>query len=418
MELSIFQQLGVAVVLSGLIGLERERRSQLHEYKSFGGIRTFSLIGLLGALSYMLSLHSPVIFAVLTAGFLGLLIASYVMTNMKSKVVGATSEIAAIMVYIIGIMSAMENYLLATSVALISVAILHFKRPLHDWAKDVKNVEILSTIEFVLIAFIVLPLLPNTAFGPYEFFNPYIIWLMVVFISGISFISYIAIKLFGAKRGILFSGFFGGLISSTALTLSFSGQSKKNKSLISPYVVAVVIASSAMFVRVLVEVAILNPVLVKMLLLPMLSMAAVGSIAILYFILGKDGSSHKKVKHKPMKLESPFSLWPALKFGMFFASILFFAKFAQATMGDKGLYITSFVSGLLDVDAITVSVATLAKGELSTLSAVTAITIAAMTNTVAKAGMFFVFGARKAAIRIAVVFTLMLIAGGVSLLFI
>ncbi|MFH1218790.1 MAG: MgtC/SapB family protein [Candidatus Peregrinibacteria bacterium] len=417
MDLEIFKQLGIAVLLASLVGLEREQKYQKFGLDGFGGIRTFALIGLLGALAYFLSALSIFFSVALTVGFFGLLIASYVVVNGRYKKMGVTSEIAGVIVYLVGVLSGMERYLLATTVALATLAILHFKKPLHRWAQHLKNEEVVSTIQFVVIAFVVLPLLPNQAFGPYGFFNPYIVWLMVVFISGISFASYVAIKLFGAKRGIGLTGFLAGLVSSTALVLSFSGQSKKNERIVNPYVVAVIVASSAMFFRILLEVLVLNKELLPKILVPMLTMGIVGVIGVAFFWFKKE-KLPESAQRDVLNMKSPFSLMPALKFGAFFAFILFLSKFANAVMGNSGLYLASAVSGLMDVDAITVSMANLAKSEITHGAAVGAITLAAMVNTVVKGGMFMILGARRVAWRILAVYGAMLLAGGAALMFV
>lgn len=416
MDLTIFQQLGIAIVLGSLIGLEREHKYQKLGLDTFGGIRTFALIGMLGALAYIFSSFSIIFSVALTVGFFSLLIASYLVSARKYEKIGFTSEIAAVLVYLIGVLSGMQKFLLATVVGLATLCILYFKKPLHKWAEQLKNEEVVSTIQFIVIAFVILPLLPNQEFGPYGFFNPYIVWLMVVFISGISFASYIAIRLFGAKKGIGLTGFLAGLISSTALTLSFSGESKKNPKVINPYVMAIVIACTAMFFRILIEIAVLNRDLLMRLLIPMLTMGIVGAAGVLYFWFKKDRLPEATVEHA-LSMKSPFSLVPALKFGAFFALILFLVKFGNAALGAKGIYLTSILSGIIDVDAITVSMANLANNELLQSSAVTAIIIAAMVNTFVKGAIFIFLGNRKAAWKIIAVFGLMLGAGGISLFF-
>jgi len=416
MDLNIFKQLVLALVLSGFVGIERERKNQISYFSTFGGVRTFSLIGLLGLVSFLLSSFSMLLFLVITAGFMCFIIAIYIVTTIKNDRIGATSELASILVFLIGVLVGMEQYVLATTIALVIVSVLHFKHFLHSWVKKLKNEEIISAIQFVLIAFVVLPILPNYGFGPYGFFNPYIIWLMVVVISGISFVSYVAIKILGSRGGICFTGFLAGFISSTALTLSFSAESKKNKSISVPYVIAVVVASSAMFFRVLLEVAVLNPDLLDLLLIPMSFMGGVGLlIAMYYFFYKSDDKKMKKTTSSEVfKFQSPFNLVPALKFGILFALILFVSKFARDYFGEAGTYLISFVSGIVDVDAITVS---MAQDSIPENAAVLAITIAAMTNTLAKGIMFFVFGERKTAIQIVKIFSVMILFGFVSLLF-
>lgn len=411
MDFSIFQQLGVAIALGTLIGLERERKNQLAGRKdSYGGIRTYALISLLGALAYMLSVYSMAIFIVISAGMMVLLISGYILSNKNSASLGMTSEVASILVYVLGVLSAMGKYVLATVVALVVLLILFFKEPLHKLAKKMQDKELISTLQFMIIAFVVLPLLPNKAFGPYDFFNPYLVWLMVVFVSGISFVSYISVKLLGARKGILATGFLAGFISTTALAFSFSSESKKNEKIINPYVLAMVVAGSAMFLRVLIEVAVINNELVKMLAWPLLTMAFVGLLSGFY-LFWRSKKDSEVIEKKDVELKSPFSLWPALKFGTFFALILFVSKFAATYMGDRGIYLTSFFSGLIDVDAITISMSNLAKSEISQKVAVVAIVIAAMTNTLTKGMIFLLFGGKKVALRVISVFGLMILAG-------
>lgn len=410
MDFSIFQQLGVALALSSLIGLERERVYQLGHYDDFAGVRTFALIGLLGALSYILSSYSTIIFALITAGFLALVIMAYFLTGRGSSSKGMTSEIASVLVYVIGILSGMEQYLLATVVALTVLSVLYFKDALHRWAKHLENREFVSTIQFMIIAFVVLPLLPNQSYGPYGFFNPYIVWLMIVFISGLSFLSYIAIKAFGAKRGISVTGFLAGFISSTALAFSFSAESKKNPSVINPYAFAVVIAGSAMFFRVLIEIYVLNSELAKSLFVPMISMGVAGILGAVFLLLKKE-KVPENIGEKMIELKSPFSLKPALKFGFFFALVMFVSKFAASSIGNSGIYLTSFISGFMDVDAITVSMANMAKDGLMQKPAAISIIIAALTNTFSKAAIFFIFGNRKVALKISAVFAFVLLVG-------
>jgi len=414
MDYIIFQQIGAAIVLASLIGLDRE---QNHKKNSFGGLRTFALIGLLGSLSYYLSSVSMILFIVITAGFILFVTLAYFITARNEGGVGATSDLATVLVYLIGVLCGMNQYVLATSITLVLFLILRFKTSLHDWAKKVNNEEVISTVQFMIIAFVILPLLPNKGFGSYEVFNPYIIWLMVVLISGISFASYIAIKLFGAKKGIGIMGFLGGLISSTALTLSFAGQSKKNTGIIKPYVFAIVVASSAMFFRILILIAVLNKALLFKVALPIAVMGGIGIIsAFILWMRRDDKTVEKEMGQNVLKLKSPFRLSPALKFGVFFALILFISRFAVEMMGDGGLYLTSFVSGILDVDPITVSIANMASKGLAYNSAMIAMTIAVMMNTISKAVIFTVFGNRKVAFKIIRIFALM-IAGGVASIF-
>lgn len=420
MDYAVFIQLGIAVVLASLIGLEREHKHQMHNLdKGFAGLRTFALHGLLGALAMVISriIGNEWLFIVMTLGFLALIVSSYFISAKLHGGIGVTSETASVIVYLSGVLCAMEQYMLATVIILGLFFILHFKTPLHAWAKRVRDEEFLSTAEFVIITFIILPLLPNQGYGPYEFFNPYIIWLIVVFISGISFVSYIAIKVLGARKGIGLTGFLGGIVSSTALSLSFSHESKKNPTIVKPYVFAMVVASSAVFFKALVEVAVLNTELVKPLMIPMLAMGCTGLISGLFLWVKRDENETEQAMRKDViKMKSPFSLLPALQFGIFFALILLVSRFAVEMLGEKGLYLSTVFSSLLDADAVFVSVAKMS--DLAQFTAVTAIVIAAIVNTIVKGVIFIIFGNRKVAVKMFLVYLLMFLVGGISLFFV
>ncbi|MBI5753888.1 MgtC/SapB family protein [Candidatus Peregrinibacteria bacterium] len=423
MDYTIFQQLGLATALGALIGLEREHKHQLEHAlekneDTFGGIRTFALIGLAGALSFVLSSYSIVIFVVVSAALLTLVIASYIISSQKYGNLGITSEVASILVYMIGILCGMGLFLNATIVAFIVLMFLLLKTPLHKWAKNIRFQEILSTLEFMLIAFIVLPFLPNQNFGPYGFFNPYLIWLLVVFISGISFVSYVAIKLLGPKRGLTLTGFLSGFISTTALSVSISNQSKKNGKILSPYLLAITLAVAAMFLRMLFEVFILNQELAVATLVPMLSMS-VAALCIGLFLMWKGKGSDNVLSQHIVDIKSPFSLLPALKFGLLFTILLFIIKFGIAKIGENGIYLASTIFGSFDVDVVTVSMSSLLKnGEVAKHAAVMAITIAGMVNTLLKIGIFFLFADRKLAKMVSLMVILVALVGGLSLFFV
>jgi uncharacterized membrane protein (DUF4010 family) len=418
MDIEILKGLVIAIVLAAIIGIERESKYQKGHSNNFGGARTFALIGITGFISQLLaniSIAYPIVFA---SGLFVLIVASYFATTKDNAGFGVTSEIAAVIVFLNGILVALGEITLATTIAIAVAALLHFKRDIHDWAKDLDNTEILATFQFILIAFVVLPILPNVNIGPLDFLNPYVAWLMVVLISGLSFLSYIAIKVFGTKKGIGLTGFLAGFISSTALALSFSEESKKNKKIVNPYAIAVVIASSAMFFRVLIAVSVINNELVNHILVPMVVMGTTGILSALY-LWSKKEKVPAKLEEKLSDVECPLTLIPALKFAVFFVFVSFLAKIATSYLGSQGLYFASFLSGIMDVDAITISVSELSRNsDITNKVATIAITIAAMTNTVVKGGFFLMFGNRKVALKIAAIFGLMLVTGTLSLLFV
>jgi len=266
------------------------------------------------------------------------------------------------------------------------------------------------------VAFVVLPLLPNQTFGPLDVLNPYMIWLMVVFVSSISFASYIAVKLLGARRGIGLSGFLGGLVSSTAVTLTLSGLSKKGSKLFGPFVFGILIACSSMFLRVLFQVSVLNPSMLPWLWAPLLGMGFMGFGLAFVQLFSKKGEK-SSYKTPDFELKSPFQLLPAIQFGLFFGALLFFSKAALEFFGEQGIYVAAVFSGFVDVDAITISLANLsAQGDLPANSAAMAVILATVSNTLVKAGMAFLFASKAVGRRVIFSMLLMLLMGMLSTL--
>lgn len=401
-----------------LIGVERERRNNNQTVTTFGGIRTMSLVGMLGYLVFYIFSGSVLLFSIFTGAFLLLIVSEYVVSGVIAKDFGATSEIATIFVYLSGILVGMGELVLATVVTLTVLLLLYFKEPLHAFVNRVEKEEIYDTIKFIVVVFVIFPLLPNKTFGPLDVLNPHTIWLVVVLVSSISFVSYVAIKFFGSKKGMGLGGFLGGLISSTAVAMSFSALSKKSKKIINPFVFGILIASSAMFFRVLFETSVLNVGLFHTLLLPMFFMGGTGILISMFFWFKRDHISQNTTVDKQLNFKTPFQLWSALQFGFFFAALLFISKFASINYGEQGLFVTSFLSGFVDVDAITVSMANLsANGDITNLAATVAISIATMTNTFVKGMIVLFFGSTFVGRKVFFSMILIILAGISALVF-
>jgi uncharacterized membrane protein (DUF4010 family) len=270
--------------------------------------------------------------------------------------------------------------------------------------------DVYATLTFAVITVIVLPVLPNQAFGPppLDVLNPHKIWLMIVFISGISFLGYVLVKVVGPRQGIGLTGLLGGLVSSTAVTASFAERSQRENELAKPFALAITVAWTVMFARVIVEVAALNAALLRVLWQPMVASAAAGLAYGVYLYLAQRTDREGEVA-----FSNPFQLGPAVKFGLLYAVILLVSKAAQTYLGDLGVYLSSIVGGLADVDAITLSMAELSRaaGGVDPITAERAIVLAAMSNTVAKGGIVLVSG--TSALRRALLpgFVLMLVVG-------
>jgi uncharacterized membrane protein (DUF4010 family) len=257
---------------------------------------------------------------------------------------------------------------------------------------DVEDIH--ATLQFAIVAAVILPLLPNRTIDPFGLINPFQIWLMVVLVSGIGFLGYVLMHIFGPSRGINLMGIFGGLASSTATTISFASASREYPDMAQHYGRAVVLASTVMFPRILILILAIHPPLVLEVLIPLLLMLTTGVLII--FGTRKDGKSREDTIHPEFKITNPLKLMTAIKFGLLFALVLVVVEFAQSFLGSSGVYLASFLTGLTDVDAITLSVTRLTdNAEISISVAGAAVLIAALTNTLSKGAIAFSSGSQE-----------------------
>jgi uncharacterized membrane protein (DUF4010 family) len=390
-----FYRFALAVGLGLLVGIQRESTYDEPEGKLFAGVRTFPLYSLAG---YVLALTSaqlesglPFLAGLIAMG--ALLVLAYHADVIIGKP-GMTTEMSAIISYGLGGMCYWGLEALAAAIGVAVVALLSFKPQFRRFAHAVTREDMYATVQFAVISVIVLPLLPNESYGPppFDIFNPYSIWLMVVFISGVSFLGYILIKIVGARRGIGLTGLLGGFASSTAVTLSFAQRSRESEELARPFALAILVAWAVMFVRVLIIVFTLAPELARRLVIPLVSAAVVGAIYAGYLYLVQRSGERDTIE-----FSNPFELGPAIRFGAIYAVVLLVSRAAQVYFGDLGVYISSFASGLADVDAIALSMVDLTQGAsgLDPVVATRAIVIAAMANTLFKGAFALVSGSPR-----------------------
>ncbi|MCJ7716546.1 MAG: DUF4010 domain-containing protein, partial [Anaerolineales bacterium] len=270
--------------------------------------------------------------------------------------------------------------------------------------------DVYATLQFAVITAIILPVLPNQTFGPppLDILNPYQIWRMVVFISGINFLGYVLVKVVGPKKGLGISGLLGGLASSTATTMSFSQRSKTQTGLEKPFAVAIITGWVIMFIRVIVEVAVVNNRLLPLIWPTMAGMGFVGLIYALYLYF-----SQTAIDDEELSLSNPFELSTAIKFGLIYALVLLIIKSAELYIGANGIYITSFIAGLADVDAITLSISDLTRsgGSIPLNTGKVAVTIAILSNTISKGILVFSLGSKSLRKHIWPVMVLILAVG-------
>lgn len=383
---TLFQKGAVALLVGALVGLERERAQQDHG-RLFAGIRTFPLIGLLGFLSALVgSAFGPWLTGGIAAGFIALIVTSYFL-EARAGAHGATSEVAAMIVFLLGVLIYLDLYAIAIASSVVLTLFLSLKDPLQRLISHVSEEDIYATLKFAIITAIILPVLPDRTLGPLDVLNPRQVWYMVVLIAGISFAGYVLVKIFGSRRGLSLTGMMGGLVSSTAVTLSFSQKSREAPELGKTFASAIILACTIMYPRILIEIAVVNQSLLAFM-WPMIVILTVSGVAAsLLLLFGRRTQTTTEVD-----LKNPFELMSAIKFGLVFALIIFVSKAAQQYLGSGGVYLAAGLAGLTDVDAITLSMANLARDSVSEATAATAILIAVVVNTVVKASIAFSLG--------------------------
>lgn len=388
----LFWKLLSSLAAGLLIGTERGWYGRKEdEGDRIAGIRTFSLTGLLGGILASLSAYTGEwILAVAFLGLSGLLITSYVYEKkvLREEDIGITTEIALLITFALGTWAGFGHQLEAVISAVAVMAILSMKPVLHKWLEKIDLDVFYGGVKLLVISVILLPVLPDRGFGPWNALNPYWIWWMVVLISGLSFIGYVLRRYAGNRRGTVFTSLLGGLASSTAVTISL-GQIARKRNAGKEWILSagVLIASTIMFVRVAVEVSIVNIALLNTLWLPLLVML-VATAAAVYWMLSRREEIPEPDAVARTDAQNPLQLFTAIKFGLLLGLILLLAEALEVWVGDKGVYLLAVFSGLMDVDAVTLSLSRMAVKGLSETVASFAILLAVVTNTLVKGGLF------------------------------
>lgn len=398
--LDAFASLGLATVAGLLIGLERERSAPRdRRVQSFlGGARTHPLVALVGGLSALTAREVGVAALVVPFAALVVLVClDYAGEVLRDRERGLTSEAAFILCFLLGVLSLSERALsplstralVVLAVAVLTAFLLSAKPTIHPLVRRVSAEDLASALGLLVLAVVVLPILPDRAYGPYDALNPLQIGVLIVLISAISFAGYAGVRLLGPRRGLGLTGLVGGLASSTAVTLAMSGRARDRPEIADSAALAVMLASTMMFVRVLVVVGLVNPSLLGQLAYPMIAAAAAGAGTSLVFWRR---SRRTGPEAGALAFSNPFEIAPALRFALVFAVVLVGAKAATVHLGEAGAYVAGVVAGSTDVDAITLSMARLSGRDLSPQVAATAIFLGTASNTIVKGGMALVVG--------------------------
>jgi len=398
------QQLLTALALGLLVGLQRERAA-----KRLAGLRTFALVTLSGTLAAQLA---PALGPWLVViGLLGVIAAvvtgNFVAVRSGGADPGQTTELAMLVMYLVGVYVAVGPLPLAVALGAGVAVLLHLKPALQGLVARIGDADFRAIMSFVVVSLVVLPVLPDRTFGPYHVLNPRQVWLMVVLIVGIGLAGYLAYKLLGTRGGSLLGGLLGGLISSTATTVTFARRTRAQEDTSGPAAAVILLASAVAFARVLVEIGVVAGGFFRTAALPL------GLLALLFFAIAFVGwlrqAGHDQVMPEP---KNPSELRGALAFAALYAGILLAVAAAREHLGSGGLYAVAVISGLTDVDAITLSTSNLVRdGGLDAGTGWRIIAIAALSNLGFKAGAVAFLGRRALLARIALGYGVVAVAG-------
>jgi len=413
--------LGVSILIGALIGIEREKTKQSAKGLSAIGIRTDILISLFGALSAFFGIKvNPAIFIVCLSALMIFTISSYLYLSITHKRIGITTEISTILVFLYGALAMSGYSQLAIILAIVTVSVLSIRKVIHKAVQTINDTEIFDTIKFAIIAFIILPFLPNKSFDnaifnyilpgqqpPASFnvvnvLNPYNIWFLIVLVSGISFLGYIMVKALGKNKGIGFAGMVGGLYSSTATSLTLAHKSKEMPATRTAFVAGITLACGISFIRTFIEIRALNEQFFNYALPAILPMFAYLMI-VGFFLMFR--TKQETVQDSANQFETPFKLGSAIKLGAYIVSTLIIAKLLLAYSNINLYYIVAAGMSFLAIDdPITISTSTAAGTLMGLNEAKNVILLAIFLNMIQKIATVYFFGNKKLVKPLAYIF--------------
>jgi uncharacterized membrane protein (DUF4010 family) len=403
-----FLDLAIALGLGLLVGLQKERTES-----PLAGLRTFALVTLAGAVAALVGEATTpwvVVVGLLAIAAL-MVVGNIVLLRGAEPDPGQTTEAAVLLMFLVGALVVIGSREVAIVLGATTAILLHLREELHGWVDRLSEKDVRAIMQFVVISLVILPVLPDRTFGPYDVLNPRQVWWMVVLIVGLNLVGYGAFRVFGSRAGTVLAGVLGGVISSTATTISYARQTKAAKGSGATAVVVVWIASGVVFLRVLLEIGAVAPGFVPFAAGPIVVMLAVFALVAAFI-----WRSATRNGERPVEPENPSELRPAILFGALYALVLFVVAAGQEMLGDAGLFAAAAVSGLTDVDAITLSTAQLvASDRLDPTTGWRLILVAVLSNLVFKVGIAASLGSRAFARRLGTL-SLGAIAAGMALL--
>ncbi len=387
-------ELLVSLAVGLLIGMEREWRQQrdADEPDEHAGLRTFGLFGLLGGIAGLFEQNAAWLVAAALLAVAAVLIAQRRKGEANLPLEDVTTLAAALVTTMLGALATIGMPQLAATAAVVIVVLLHLKPTLHRWIGALSKDELRAVLRLLVISLVILPVLPDQGYGPYEALNPRKIWFYVVLISTLSFVGYLAIRVLGPKRGYLATGLFGGMVSSTATTAALARLAKQDQKSVAPLAAGIALANGVSVLRMLVIVVAIYPPLAMAAAWPLGCFALVAVACALLLWRFQTGRG----KGKAMEIANPFGIGPAIKLAAILTTVQLLAAFLEDRYGQAGLQGLAAIAGLVDADAISLTVARTAAGGAEIGSALTALLIAVLANAVFKSVLLFSAGGKIA----------------------
>lgn len=396
-----------------VLGLEREYSQHSEKGEVFAGLRTFTLVALLGFLTaYLGTAFTYWIFITGFLGVVGIVAISYWVTSHEGDI-GSTTEFAIIFTFLLGGLVFVGSINLSLALTVITLVLLSLKITFRTMIGQLTQKEIYAFVRFVVIALLILPFLPNNYYGPFNIINPREVGWIIVLVSGIGFVGYILMKFLGTDRGILLTSVLGGLVSSTLVTFTFSKKSKETPELSKNYAVGIFAAATIMVIRMFLLVYIFNKAMLVGLIIPLLIVLLTAFCIALFFYNSHFGKPQTIAK---IVLGDPLNIKNAVFFGIFYMGILLLVSYANDVYGTRGIYVSSAISALTDIDAIAISVSKLGGATMDLLIAQNAILIAALSNTIVKIGIAVFTGSRQLKKYVLIGYGFIFIAGIIGFL--
>ncbi|HRF10134.1 MAG TPA: DUF4010 domain-containing protein [Xanthobacteraceae bacterium] len=397
-ELDLVRRLAVATLVGLLVGIERGWRERDSEGgMRTAGIRTFTLIGILGGVIGMIarSLKEPTGAGILLASSFLILSAAFAAFRMRendeSKNFGFTTVAAAMVTFALGVYAVLGDQNIAAAAGVAVMVILAIREQLHGLLSRITWNELRAAIILLAMTFLALPFIPDRSFGPFGGVNPRQVWLLAVVLAAVSFLGYVAVKMFGSKRGMLLSAAIGGLVSSTSVTVDAARHAQSNKSGCNLLGAGVALATASSLARMLGVIAVLNFAVAKLAAVPLV-VAVLSALAIAALMIRGNGKKSKPVE---ISIKNPFSLQATLLLAAFLGAAIFLTEALSVWLGNAGALAAAFIGGAVSVDPATFSMAELGRDRISPMTAAAGLWLAALSNTLLKFGLAWSVGPRE-----------------------